>query len=307
MKGSDKAVVLGVLVAVVLAGFYFKVLSPKREKASSLSKEITELQVNVDQQKQTADFAEDARRHFPTYYGRLVVLGKAVPADADTPSLLVAVNSVANRTGVSFDGLQLSALSSSAGSTASPAAAASGTASATASSSSASGTDTTGTSTTGASGTTATTPSSGTAPSSGMTSPSTSTAATTTPMAATEATAASLPLGASVGAAGLPTMPYDLTFKGSYFQVANFLKGVDDLVHLRGSAQVAADGRLLTIDGFSLSPAPDDKPSALLVKLAVTSYVTPGDQGLTAGASPSGPGSSLTQPQTQPASATVAP
>jgi Tfp pilus assembly protein PilO len=297
VKGSDKAIVLGVLVAIVLAGFYFKVVSPKREKASSLSKEITELQANVDQQKQTADFAEDARRHFPAYYGRLVVLGKAVPADSDTPSLLVEVNSVANRTGVTFDSLQLSASASSDSSTASPAAAASSTASTAASSSSASGTDTTGTSTTGDSSTTSTTSS------------STSTAGTTTPAAATEATAANLPLGASVGAAGLPTMPYDLAFEGRYFQVADFLKGVDDLVHLRDSGQVAADGRLLTIDGFSLGPAPDSTPSnpKLEVKLAVTSFVTPSDQGLTAGASPSGPGASLTQPQTQPASATVAP
>jgi Tfp pilus assembly protein PilO len=132
---------------------------------------------------------------------------------------------------------------------------------------------------------------------------------TTTPTAATEATAADLPLGASVGAAGLPTMPYDLSFEGTYFQVANFIKGVDDLVHMRGSSQVAADGRLLTIDGFSLAPAPDTEPSnpTLTVKLAVTSYVTPSDQGLTAGASPSGPSSPLTQPQAQPASATVAP
>jgi Tfp pilus assembly protein PilO len=303
VKGSDKAVVLGVVVAIVLAGFYLKVLSPKREKAASLSKEITELQAKVDQQKQAADFAEEARRNFPTYYGRLVVLGKAVPADSDTSSLLVQVNTVANRTGVDFNGLQLSA-SSSDTSTASPAAAASSTASTAATSSSASGTDTTGTSTTGDSSTPPTTSS------------STSTAGATTPMAATEATAANLPIGASVGSAGLPTMPYDLTFEGSYFQVANFLKGVDDLVHLRGSAQVAADGRLLTINGFALKPAeaatPDTSaPNAgtnnLLVTLAVTSYVTPGTQGLTAGATPGGPAPSVSQPQAQPTSAAVTP
>ena len=104
-------------------------------------------------------------------------------------------------------------------------------------------------------------------------------------------------------------MPYDLTFEGTYFDVANFLKGVDDLVHLRGTGQVSADGRLLTVGGFALAPADSEPPGPnpkLQVTLAVTSYVTPSDQGATAGASPSGPGSSLTQPQTQPASATVA-
>jgi Tfp pilus assembly protein PilO len=287
MKGSDKAIVLGVIMAVVLLGFYVKVLSPKREKASSLSKDITTLQTQVDQQKQAAMFGEDARQHFPAYYGRLVVMGKAVPADADTGSLLVQLNSVANRTHVKFSGLQLGAGSSSGTATSSTPPPAPPPSSGT------SGTSTGTTST----GTTSTTPS------------STPASATTSPTAATEATAANLPLGAAVGPAGLPVMPYDLTFEGSYFNVANFLKGLDDLVHTRGTDQIAADGRLLTIDAFSLTPpdasnGPNPNPQ-LKVALSVTSYVTPPDQGLTAGAAPAGP--SLSQPQTQPASATVAP
>jgi hypothetical protein len=98
-------------------------------------------------------------------------------------------------------------------------------------------------------------------------------------------------------------MPYELTFQGSYFNVADFLNGVDGLVHMHGSSQIAADGRLLTIDGFSLEPAEHSNPGnpQLKVTLAVTSYVTPSDQGLTAGATPGGP--SLAQP----ASATVTP
>jgi len=279
VKGSDKAVVMGVIVAIVLAGFYFKVISPKRQKASSLSTDIAMLQSQIAEQQQVAQFAEDARQHFPAYYGSLVVLGKAVPSDADTPSLLVQLNTLAERTGVEFNGLKLSADSGSA-STAAPAAPP------------------------------PTTPSDGSTPSdSSSTSSSATPAATTTPTAATEATAANLPLGAAVGAAGLPVMPYDLTFEGTYFDVANFLKGVDDLVHMRGTGQVSADGRLLTVFGYSLAPTENETPGPnpkLEVNLSVTSYLPPSDQGATAGASPSGPGSSLTQPQTQPASATVA-
>jgi Tfp pilus assembly protein PilO len=280
VKGSDKAIVMGVIVAVFLAGFYFKVLSPKREEAATLKQEITQLQAQVDEQKQVADFAEDARRHFPAYYGRLVVLGKAVPSGADTPSLLVQLNSIANRTGVKFNGLQLSANSEGAS----------------ASAPTASSTPSTSSTSTGTSGTSGTTPT------------STSTGGTTTPTAVpTEANAASLPIGAAVGPAGLPTMPYDLTFEGQYFNVADFLKGVDELVHMGGGTQVAADGRLLTVDGFALAQAPNSNPSnpTLKVSLSVTSYVTPADQGLTAGASPSGPG--VPPAQAQPASTTVTP
>jgi Tfp pilus assembly protein PilO len=283
MKGTDKVVVLAVAIAVVLGAFYFGVLSPKREKASQLSAEITDLNASISQQQQTAQFAEDARHHFPTYYGRLVVLGKAVPADADTASLLVQVDTVANRSGVKFAGLTLSAGSgeTSAASTPPPA------------------TDATSTGTTS-------TPTTTTPSSSGSSSTATTTSATTTPTPATEAGAASLPIGATVGAAGLPTMPYDLTFTGTYFQVAGFLSGIDSLVHMRNeSGQVAADGRLLTVDGFALTPLAAGASPQLSVNLAVTSFVTPSDQGLTAGASPTGP--PLTQPTTQPTSATVSP
>jgi Tfp pilus assembly protein PilO len=101
-------------------------------------------------------------------------------------------------------------------------------------------------------------------------------------------------------------MPYSLSFNGDYFAVADFLKGLDDLIHTRGNSEVAANGRLLTIDGFSLSNAQSLGPNPKLsVSVAVTSYVTPSTQGLTAGASPSGPAPSTSTPQTQPASAAV--
>jgi Tfp pilus assembly protein PilO len=295
MKGSDKAIVLGVIMAVVLAVFYFKVLSPKREKASALSKDITTLQTQVDQQKQAAAFGEDARRHFPTYYGRLVVMGKAVPAEADSSSLVVQLNTIGNRTGVKFDEVQLSAGAGTTGAGSEAATAASAAASTAASASSSSS----GTTSTGTTSTTSTTPS------------ATPAAATTAPTAATEATAANLPLGATVGPGGLSTMPYNLKFAGSYFDIASYLKDVDDLVLPHGTQVVAANGRLLTINGFSISlpdtpTGPPTNPN-LQVDLAVTSYVTPSDEGLTAGASPTGPAPSLSAPQTQPASATVSP
>jgi Tfp pilus assembly protein PilO len=292
MKGSDKAVVLGVVMAVVLIGFYIKVLSPKREEASKLGKDITDIQAQIDQAKQTAQFGEAARQEFPAYYSRLVVMGKAVPARADTSSLLVELNTVADDSGVQFRGIELATAttpsSSSTSSTTTPS-------SGSTPSSSSSGTSTT-----------STTPTTSTPSSSGS---STATpASATTPTPATEATAANLPLGATVGPDNLAVMPYTLTFKGSYFQVTDFLKGVDDFIHVHGTTQVAADGRLLTIDGFNLSQPEGAGPNPdLKVTVAVTSYVAPATEGLTAGASPTGPAPSLTQPETQPTSAPVSP
>jgi Tfp pilus assembly protein PilO len=284
MKGSDKAVVLGVVMAVVLGAFYFMVLSPKREKASSLGDEVTALKGQVATQQQAAQFGEQARQEFPAFYGRLVVMGKAVPDQADSASLLVQLSSLAHRTDVQFRGIE-----TGGGSADAEAAAASTPPPADSSSGSTSSTGTT--STPAPSGSSATTA-----------------AAATTPTPATEASAANVPIGAAVGPDGLGTMPYTLTFKGNYFQIANFLKGVDDLVHTHGNTEVAADGRLLTINGFSLSaPRPPSDSPLLKAVLAVTSYTAPATEGLTAGASPTAPSLSLTQPQTQPASATVSP
>lgn len=295
MKGSDKAVVFGVVMAIILAGFYFKVVSPKREKASSLGKDVTALEAQVSQQKQDAQLGEAARQDFPAYYGRLVVLGKAVPGQADTPSLIVQLNTLAERTHVDFQGIALSndSGSSSASAPAPTPTPPSGTAPST-----------------GTTSTTSTTPSTGTPPST-TGSPTSSTASSTSPAPATEAGAANLPLGATVGEAGLSTMPYDLTFAGNYFDVADFLKGVDDLVHLQENGQVSSDGRLLTVNGFLLKPSPKQIPGdpnmRLLVTLSVTSYVTPAAADLSGAASPSGSASSPGQTPLQPTSQPVSP
>ena len=66
----------------------------------------------------------------------------------------------------------------------------------------------------------------------------------------TEAAASLLPLGASIGPAGLGVMPYSLTFSGDFFQIANFIGGIDSLVHTGAKSNVAVDGRLVTLNGF---------------------------------------------------------
>ncbi len=109
----------------------------------------------------------------------------------------------------------------------------------------------------------------------------------------TEAAASLLPLGATVGSAGIAVMPYTLTFEGSFFQVARFIKGLDSLVKTKNE-EVAVDGRLITVDSFTLGSGEGEgaaaSTSTLSASFNVTTYVTPPEQGLAAGASPSSPG-----------------
>jgi Tfp pilus assembly protein PilO len=261
MRRNELTILLALALVGLLAGFWLVVLSPKREQAASLTDEVDQLHSQLEQTQQAAAAGEQARESFPADYRKLVVLGKAVPEDGDQASLLVQLQRLADRAGVRFQAIDLSASTS---------------ASVPAPTTEPSTTESTATSTSSSS--------------SGEPVPEPT-------VDATEAAAATLPIGASVGPAGLPVMPYELKFTGNFFQIADFMKQLDAMVHTRRGA-VDVDGRLLTVDTFSLSPLETLSEGAgqamspvptLAAELSVTTYLTPADQGITAGATLSGP------------------
>ena len=262
MKSSDRAILLGLAIVGLLAGFWFLVLAPKRDEVAKLDEEIASVRAVVTEQEQLAAMAEQAKENYESDYHQLVVLGKAVPADGDQASLLEQTYALAGRSNLQFRGITLS---QSSGTTA-PQPAASETT--TDSASEAEGSE------------------------------SASTAASA-PAPATEAAAASLPIGATVGPAGLPVMPYDLEFGGSFFDIADFMAGLDGLVRLKGKG-IGVDGRLVTVDGFSLGPNEEKGFPHLDAALRVTTYIAPADQGLTGGSTPGAPAA------TPPATSTTA-
>lgn len=249
MKGEKKLAV-AVIGLVVLAGaFWMLLLSPKREEASKLGKQVDQLKASLAQHQSEAATALAAKREFPTNYSQLVVLGAAVPADSETPSLLVQLQHISQKAGVRFEAISLN--SEGGAEVAAPVETEA---------------------TEGASG---------------------STEALVSP---TEVAASTSPLGASVGPAGLSTMPYTLTFTGDFFHIADFIHGLDNLVRTT-NADVSVDGRLITVNSFSLAPSTEG-PTSLQASFSVTTYVTPPEQGLTAGATPVGPGELVTGTQT---------
>jgi Tfp pilus assembly protein PilO len=104
----------------------------------------------------------------------------------------------------------------------------------------------------------------------------------------TEVAASTLPLGATVGAAGLGVMPYELSFKGNFFSIAKFIHGLDSLVKTENE-KVAVTGRLITINGFTLKGDTGKGFPALEGSFSVTTYLTPPEVGVTGGASPVAP------------------
>jgi len=107
-------------------------------------------------------------------------------------------------------------------------------------------------------------------------------------VAPTEAAASVLPIGATVGSAGLGVMPYKLSFRGGFFETADFLQGLDRLVRTK-TGELAANGRLVTIDGFAITPDSQLGFPNLQASFTVTTYLTPPQQGVTAGATPAAP------------------
>jgi Tfp pilus assembly protein PilO len=260
VKSSNRLIVSCLVVAALAIGFWVLLLGPKREEASELSSEVGQLQVALSEAQSKAAAAEAARQEFPSDYRQLVVLGQAVPAGDDTSSLLVELNTMAEKTKVKFNSIQLEG--SGEGAVAAPTAA----------------------------------PAPAPAPA-GSATGAVPASATIPP---TEAAASLLPLGASIGTAGLGVMPYGLAFSGNFFQIANFIKEIDSMVHT--GKKIGVDGRLVTLDGFALTTAPES--SNLTANFSVTAYVTPPTQGITAGATlaapapvttPAGAGETTTQ------------
>jgi Tfp pilus assembly protein PilO len=114
------------------------------------------------------------------------------------------------------------------------------------------------------------------------------------PVSPTEVAASTLPLGAAIGPAGLAVMPYELTFRGDFFHIADFIQGLDSLVKTENE-KVDVSGRLITIDGFSLAPSGTGF-GELAASFTVTTYLTPPSQGVTAGATPEAPAPATATP-----------
>jgi len=242
MKSSDRKILVVLGAVGLVAAFWFVLLAPKREEATELSDQVAALEAEVIQAEASATSATSAKTDFKSNYRELVTLGKAVPVDADTPSLLTQLETLSSRSKVTFQSITLG----------------------------------------------------------GGTAGAAAPAEAPTAAVPTEASAALLPIGASVGPAGLPIMPYTLQFQGDFFGIADFFGAIDGMVEASGD-DVSVDGRLLTINGFTMAPFGEGRDAELSVAVDATSYLSPADQGLTGGATATGP--VLTAPPAEPSTA----
>lgn len=264
MSSSNRLIVAVLVVVALAVGFWVLLLGPQRNKADELGSQIEGLKVSREEARTRAQQAEAAQRRFPADYRQLVALGEAVPANDETSSLLVELNRIAERTKVKFDSIQLEGSGEQSEAVTSAAS------------------ENVAPPTTGTTG-----------------SPNATPAAQTVPP--TEASASLLPLGATIGPAGLAVMPYSLSFRGNFFHIADFMQELDKLVHT-GKSKLTVDGRLTTLDGFALNEDGERHFPYLRASFDITTYLVPPEQGVTAGATPSEPAPSSATPAAAPSS-----
>ena len=107
MTRTNKIILAVVAIAGSLCAFYFLALAPKRDEIARLDGEIATKQAELEQARQTMATYEAAKASYKTNYEKLARLGKAVPADDDVRSLLVQLESAADRSGVEFQKIEL--------------------------------------------------------------------------------------------------------------------------------------------------------------------------------------------------------
>ena len=272
MTTRDRLVIVGVLLMAALAGFWFLGLAPKRKEAADLDAQIaTQTQQLTTAQAQAAA-ARQAKARYNDDYAAVAKLGKAVPKSDALPSLVYQLQSVAHSARIDFTSLKISG-GGGQGPTPAAAAAPAATGGATASGSSS-----------GSS-------SSNSSASSGSSSSTPAAPATTQPAPATQAAAATLPPGATVGSAGFPTMPFSFVFSGTFFDMERFFGDVQKFVRVKGK-EVDANGRLLSVDGFSLVAGPGGFPNVKANVVATAYLRTPADDST----STAGTGTAATTP-----------
>ncbi|HEX2161711.1 MAG TPA: hypothetical protein VHF88_07810 [Thermoleophilaceae bacterium] len=285
LTDRDRKIMLVLVPVLILAPFWFLLLSPKREQAATAGQELAAQEQRRDDARIRAASLTTARTSFAADYAELVRIGKAVPTAVDMPTVLVQLEQAARGTDIEFTRITAAereaAVVPAATDDADPvdpggepaqsgpgaAGEAAGETAAAADQSAAAaeqpGLDETDTQTSQPAN-------DGALPVGGGTAPTSSASATGTAVP------------------GLDTVGLELEFTGNFLDLSEFFHRIKRYVELDGE-KLAVRGRLLTVDGVEFSSEPDIFPK-IRATVTATAYLAPAVEGATAGATPGGPG-----------------
>jgi hypothetical protein len=241
----------GLAVVALLAGCWIMILGPKRAELGTIQTQIASAETRQAEAVKTLGTAEQARADQRRDAATVRRLAEAVPDDDNVGSLVRQLDTIARANGIDFRAVKLAGTGSAApvvaeGATDPAPNAKSGEGSAGAENSD----DASAKPKSEAGGDKA--------------------SATPEPVAAS---VAQPPPGASVGPAGLLTVPFSFTFDGGYIAMQRFLGAIDDLAR-NEQGRITVHGRLVTVDGFALSAGRKGFPKVQAL-VSATAYLAP--------------------------------
>ena len=288
LSERDRKLMFALIPVALLLAYWMLVLGPKRSDATAAKAELATQQQRLDTARANLQTAEGAKENFDASYAQVVKLGKAIPSTVDMPSLLVQLDAAAAGTGIRFTKIKAGPRTAAAvatTTTATPAPAAgseSGTTGTPVAAGGATAQSQPGGAVEAANNAQATSNQSSAAAEKSGVNPSDTQTSTT-------AGATDTGTGATSGAApaGLETVPLELEFQGNFFNLADFFHRVKRFVSLTND-NVVVSGRLVTVEGIRWSSDEAIFPK-IRAEITATVYLSPKSQGVTAGATPTGP------------------
>lgn len=289
LSDRDRKILMFIAPLLLIAVYWFLLLSPKREEATTASEALTVQEDRLEGARAAASAADDAEQDFEASYAAVVRLGKAIPSSVDMPSLLVQLEAAAAGTGIRFNTIATGARTPVA--PAAPAAPAEGG-------------DTGSTPASDAGGAPAQTAPGGAVESANDTAAAQSadntaaaqsgvdaTTSTTTregglPVGGGAATGTADPAGATAPA-GLESVPLSLEFEGNFFNLADFFHDLKRFVRV-ANQDVLVSGRLISVESVRWASDTEVFPG-IRAEVTATVFLSPLAQGVTAGATPQGP------------------
>jgi hypothetical protein len=274
MTDRDKKIIFAIVPLLLLGAYWFFLLAPKRDEASKASEQLSQAEgrrANADAQVKQLN---GAKASFADDYASVIRMGKAVPASVDMPSLLVQLDRSARGTGIKFQNIKMGQRTAAPGAAPAPAAAQppSSKPAQPGAPAAQSGPGRAGQAAGGAVQASNNSSAQAGASAGNQQAPAAPGAAGTTP--------------ASSGAPGLESIPLEFTFKGDFFDLADFFHRMKRFVRA-ANQKIVVRGRLITVDSFSFKSGTTFPKLTAEVKATV--YLAPKAEGVSAGATPGGP------------------
>jgi hypothetical protein len=269
LTSRDRRIVMILMPLILMAGYWFFVLAPKRAESAKAQEELTKIRGERDTAQAQVGQLNAAKASFASDYQTVIRMGKAVPETVDMPSLLVQLDRAARGTGIDMREIKVSP-ASEADSAPAP-------------------TPPGGGGNPGAGGTGAQSPQGKAAQEAGNTVNSANSKSEQSAGAAGGAApqgGAAPAQPAPAAAPGLSSVGLQFQLRGDFFDMADFFHRMKRFVRVVND-QIVVRGRLLSIDNFSFTVA---EGGDLKADVSATVYLSPKAQGgVSAGASPTGP------------------